>query len=91
MSADLGLQMIKVIFQVGVLIVGLLPSPPFIVQLVLKGLVVRSQLVELGLLLVVGTASAVKLLTQLVAGILADVLHTVSPSLIKGFGKVVRR
>ena len=40
MSVDLGLQMIKVIFQAGDLIVSLLPSPPFIVQLVLEGLVV---------------------------------------------------
>ena len=62
-SADLGLQMINVISQVGDLVVGLPPSLPFIVQLVLEGLVVRSQLVELGLLLVIGMASAFELLT----------------------------
>ena len=55
--------MINVISQVGDLVVSLLPSLLFITQLVLKGLVVRSQLVELGFLLVVGMASTVKLLT----------------------------
>ena len=55
--------MINVISQAGDLVVGLLPLLPFIVQLVLEGLVVRSQLVELGFLLVLGTVSTVELLT----------------------------
>ena len=55
--------MINVISQVGDLIVGLPPLLLFIVQLVLEGLVVQSQLVELGFLLVVGMASTVELLT----------------------------
>ena len=63
MSVDLGLQMNDVISQMGDLIVGLLSSPPFIVQLVLEGLIVQSQPVELGFLPIVGTASTVELLT----------------------------
>ena len=48
-----------VISQMGDLIVSLPSSPPFIVQLVLEGLVVRLQPVELGVLLIVSMASAV--------------------------------
>ena len=52
----------NVISQMGDLIVGLLSWPPFVVQLILEGLIVRLQLVELGFLLVIGMASAVELL-----------------------------